>query len=76
MRLTPTERVHAVCALVVPLALVLMYAPGKEQPLTASESLERCVDGAFSAPAGHAYGVTIPEACIAVSDIRPAHGRY
>jgi len=46
MRLTPSQRVHAVCAFVVPIVLVLMFAPGPEARGHAGQkpSVERCAD--------------------------------
>lgn len=61
MQLTPTQRIHALCAFVVPIVLVLMFAPARTAreasgPLaacaaTADASQAPCVDAGPSAVA-------------------------
>ncbi|MBA4742393.1 MAG: hypothetical protein H2060_06760 [Azoarcus sp.] len=40
-RLTPAQRIHAICALIVPIVLVLMFAPAFE-PAAPRELVPAC----------------------------------
>ena len=70
LRLTPTQRIHAVCALVVPIVMVLMVAPSPAERATATAAEPNCT---AAAPAPDRFVLTTriaPPACS--NDAAPA----